>query len=145
MTSMIDIGYGHFQNSDDRANDVSFSLGTQYRVATHHHLEARLGHHSLGEGSWLYRVQYGYEALNGALWVQSGFKKELKYDSFLALVGKNLNGRPFGAAHSSVFFVDTGARLRFLTLTATPYIGQVSADSLSDNSLKGIDAISMCP
>jgi len=134
----VEGGAGQYADRDKNTAISSFYfLSGQYRATSQHHFDVQLGNYSLESGS-LYKLQYSY--IRKDFWLRGGTRREFKYDSFLSLIGQDIQNQHFGAARTTLYYGSAGVRLGRLTLEGAPYSGSVQADSLLSNSLNGIDA-----
>jgi len=114
-------------------------LDAQGRLSRSQRLDASIGLHSLraSSNSTTFRFQYGYEG--DRFFIRPGFKRELRYDSFLSLIGQTIAGTFFGAARSNLFFTELGWQPGSWKAVLTPYAGWVSAQNVSRNAQVGVD------
>jgi hypothetical protein len=74
----------------------------------------------------------------GDVWeLRGGFERKLRFDSYEALVGDEVDGESIGAARENRFYGAVGTKRGSLEARIEPYIGWVSADGADENLLVG--------
>jgi hypothetical protein len=138
-TSTIEVGYEGYWNILEHASGGYFSLGTQYRINPTSRVDGLLEHHSFARtgGDVVFNISYTSE--RGGRLIRPGFKRELRYDSFMALAGSTASGTLLGLARSNLFYTQLTFGLGSYQFDMTPFLGWVSAESLSPNEQLGID------
>lgn len=138
-TTTIEAGYEDYWNQSENASGSYFLVGTQYRINPKNQIEGALQYHSFARtgGDLVLDIHYTHE--RDIYSIRPGFKRELRYDSFLALVGSTTSGTLLGAARSNLFYSEVTFGLGLFQFDVTPFLGWVSAESLSPNEQIGID------
>ncbi len=138
-TSTIEVGYEGYWNTLEDTSGGYFSLGTQYRINPTSRVDGLLEHHSFARngGEVVFNISYTTE--RGGRLIRPGFKRELRYDSFMALAGSTASGTLLGLARSNLFYTQLTFGLGSYQFDVTPFLGWVSAESLSPNEQLGIE------
>ena len=77
--------------------------------------------------------------------IRPGVKREFRYDSFAALIGSRSSGQLVGLARSTQFYTDVAFDLGSTRIEVTPFIGWVTAESLSANNQVGLTVKTATP
>jgi hypothetical protein len=77
--------------------------------------------------------------------IRPGVKREFRYDSFASLVGSRTTGQLIGLARSTLFYTDVAFDIGSVHLDVTPFVGWVSAESVSKNEQVGLAAKGAIP
>jgi len=96
-------GIERYWNKDEDQSSTYVNLEGTYRYSQEHSFYAKLGRHNLPQDGTVYTLQYNYVGDNYIY--RPGFKKELRYDSFMALVGSDETGEFLGAARDNKVYV----------------------------------------
>lgn len=138
-TTTLEAGVEYFGDSSDNATGGYLAFGTQARFNPSHRIDGIVEYHGAALANTLaYTLEYTYATASFSL--RPGVKRELKYDSFPALVGKRVSGQLIGAARSTLFYTDLAVSRGGLQVDATPFAGWVEGESLSSNGQVGLDA-----
>src|SRR5262249_246507 len=146
LTVAGEAGYGTYWNEGDHAGGPFFLTRAQYRFDPTHRVEGQGGYYFLDTNNvdnLVGRLQVGIDHRH--IWLRPGFKRELKYDSFLSLVGKTIGTQEFGAARSNLFYLEVGGRAGAWEFSAVPQGGWVKARSLSSNPEVGFFGTAKVP
>jgi len=144
-TLQASLAEGTYWNPTQFARDRMVSLLTQFRLHTVHRFIAQLDYHAIqniqnNDQDVLFNTHYAYGWPGDHLWVRVGAKRQMKYDSFLSLVGQHLHGQTLGAARENLGYAQVGASVGPIDVHVAPYGGWVKAQSLSSNQEHGADA-----
>lgn len=150
VTAHAEAGFESYWNAAANTPAAFMTAGVQYRIDPTHRIDADLGYHGLSVNAGdnvVGKLQYTSEGDQVTL--RPGFKRELRYDSLLALSGsaainaaegrQATQGPDFGAARSNLFYSDIEFPKAVIPTTITPYFGMVTADSLSPDAELGLD------
>lgn len=156
VTVHAEAGFESYWNVAANTPAAFMDAGLQYRLDPANRVDAELGYHGLSANSGdnvVGKLQYTHETDD--LILRPGFKRELRYDSLLALSGslaastatgrQAAQGPDFGAARSNLVYADIEFSKAVIPTTITPYFGFVTADSLSPDAELGVDARSELP
>jgi tetratricopeptide (TPR) repeat protein len=136
-TTAIEFGYERYWSAEG-ASGGYLSFGTEYRFDPTDRVDGMLEYHGFARAGRL-TTNLFYTHDGDHITIRPGFKRELRYDSFMSLAGSSSSGTLLGAARSNLFytqFIFDGGPLRF---DVTPFLGWISAASLSPNDQSGID------
>lgn len=137
-TSTLEAGLERFWNSSESATGVYLSLGTQARFNPTNRLNGILEYHGVTEADGLvFKFEYTHES--DSFSIRPGIKREFRYDSFAAFVGSRTSGRLLGVARSHQFYTTVNVSSDQVQVEVTPFVGWVSAESLSNNEQVGLD------
>lgn len=137
-TTSIEVGYERYWDDSEHASGGYLSLGTQYRFNPTARLDAMVEYHGFARSDRLTgNIFYTHDEDN--ITIRPGFKRELRYDSFLSLAGSSSSGTFLGAARSNLFYTQLIFNEGPLRFDVTPFFGWISATSLSSNDQSGID------
>lgn len=136
-TTTIEAGAEHFWDSSENRAGAYLSFGNQLRINTSNRFDLLLEYHDAPRGDGLaYKFEYVYEG--PSLSIRPGVKREFRYDSFAALVGSRTSGQLIGLARSTLFYTDVAFDVGSIHLDVTPFVGWVTAESLSTNDQVGL-------
>jgi tetratricopeptide (TPR) repeat protein len=137
-TSTLEAGIERFWDSSESATGGYISLDTQVRFNPTNRINGILEYHGLTEADGLaFKFEYMHES--GSFSIRPGFKREFKYDSFAAFVGSRTSGQLIGIARSHQFYTTVNVSSDQVQVEVTPFVGWVSAESLSKNEQAGLD------
>ncbi|HLG20573.1 MAG TPA: tetratricopeptide repeat protein [Bdellovibrionota bacterium] len=132
-------GFEDFWNAGENIASGYLSVGAEYRFLPTRSLAAELAFHSLRRSGRNLLPRIEYRQRSNAFSLRSGFARELRYDSFLALAGSEAAGTFLGSARNNLFFTEGVYAPEPWELRARPFIGWVSATSTSNNFWVGAD------
>lgn len=137
-TTTVEAGLEHFRDSSQNSSGAYVSIGTQVRFNPANRIEGILEYHDVVRADGLaYKFEFAHDGSSFS--IRPGVKREFRYDSFTALVGSRLGGRLLGAARSTLFYTDLSMEWGRIRLDVSPFVGWVSAESLSKNEQVGIN------
>lgn len=143
-TTTVEAGLEHFRDSSQDSTGAYFSLAAQYRFNPTNRLDGIVEYHDVTRANGLaFKLEYAHDG--DAFSVRPGIKREYKYDSFTSFVGSRIEGRLIGAARATHFYGEVAFEAGSLQLSVTPFVGWVSAESLSNNEQVGLDAKASLP
>jgi len=138
VTVNLDGGFEDYWRGGRNTASGFFELGSEWRLDPEQQITARIGYHSLEDAAVVGKLEYGHK---GERWeLGGGFERKLRFDSYVALVGEEVEGESIGAARENRFFGIAGTTWGRLDARAEPFIGWVSADDAGDNFLVGTRA-----
>ncbi|PWU12256.1 MAG: hypothetical protein C5B49_16630 [Bdellovibrio sp.] len=150
VSARIEAGMESFWNNASKRGAGFFELGGQFRPGGRQAIDWMVGNHGVGfdaatgvfgnggDGT-VYFAQYSVELESWT--VRPGFRRDLRYDSYMALVGqRGSNGTLLGAARDNRVYVQVEGQGSNAELQLTPYVGWVSSANASNNSMFGVDA-----
>ncbi len=138
-TTTIEAGYEDYWNRSENASGNYFSVGTQYRINPKNRIDGTVEHHSFSRTGEDVLLNLAYTHERDLYSIRPGFKTELRYDSFLALAGSTTSGTLLGGVRSNLFYSELAFAYGLFQFDVTPFLGWVSAESLSHNEQLGID------
>jgi Flp pilus assembly protein TadD len=137
-TTKLEVGAEHFWNTSENRAGGYLSVGNQFRFNPSNRFDAVLEYHGAPRGDGLaYKFEYVYEGRSFS--IRPGVKRELRYDSFAALIGSRSSGQLVGLARSTQFYSEVAFDVDNLHVTVTPFVGWVSAENLGTNDQVGLD------
>ncbi|HSA62052.1 MAG TPA: tetratricopeptide repeat protein [Nitrospiraceae bacterium] len=136
-TTTLEAGLEHFWSSPENRAGGYLSFGNQLRISPAHRFDLLLEYHDapVGDG-FQYKFEYVYEG--PSLSIRPGVKREFRYDSFASLIGSRTSGQLVGLARSTLFYTDVAFDVGSVHLDITPFVGWVTAESLSANDQVGL-------
>jgi len=136
-TTTLEAGAEHFWSSLENRTGGYLSFGNQLRINPAHRFDVLLEYHDAPRGDGMaYKLEYIYDGPSVS--IRPGVKREFRYDSFAALVGSRTTGQLVGLARSTLFYTDVAFDIGSVHLDVTPFVGWVSAESLSANDQVGL-------
>ncbi len=134
----IEAGFEDYFRSGDDQPAGFLELDGEYRLNPDQRIELGLGYHSLS--------QSGRDVLGRAAFASEGeqfdwrvgFDRKLRFDSFTALVGEEVDDQSIGAARENRFYGRLERPGEKLTASVEPYAGWVGARGISENPFVGI-------
>ncbi|MGZ3744239.1 MAG: tetratricopeptide repeat protein [Pseudobdellovibrionaceae bacterium] len=127
-----------FWNDRDSKSSGYFGGGLHYRLSPEKSWLLGLTYHGMSVDGLEADAAYQFQA-EASRW-KIGVKRELIYDSYLALVGKeDSTGKKLGAARRSVFYVELHKKMEAIEIRFAPFTGWISAQSVSPNLIYGAD------
>lgn len=143
-TTTLEAGAEHFWSSRENRSGGYLSFGNQLRINPSNRFDLLLEYHDAPRGDGLaYKFEYVYEGPSVS--IRPGVKREFRYDSFAALVGSRTSGQLVGLARSTQFYTDVAFDVGAVHLEVTPFVGWVTAESLSSNDQVGLAAKASMP
>jgi cellulose synthase operon protein C len=145
LTAGVEAGREHYDgDSDDPPDDAEanvYQIALQYRIDPERWVDGRLRYYDFEDAGNDAAVQMQYTFPKGGWWVGPGLRRQLRYDSLLALreVEDALSDDKLGGARANTAFCELryeGERLEF---SVTPYAGVVTAEGTDDNLVGGAD------
>jgi len=137
-TTKVEVGAEHFWNTSEHRTGSYLSFGNQVRFNPSNRFDAVLEYHGAPRGDgFAYKFEYAYEGQSFS--IRPGVKRELRYDSFAALIGSRSSGQLVGLARSTQFYTDVSFDVDALHVTVTPFAGWVTAEQVSSNGQVGLD------
>jgi Flp pilus assembly protein TadD len=137
-TSTLEAGIERFWDSSESGAGVYISFGTQVRFNPTNRFDGILEYHGVTEADGMvFKLEYTHES--DSVSIRPGFKREFKYDSFTAFVGSRSSGSLLGVARSHQFYTTVNVSSDHVQVEVTPFVGWVSAESLSKNEQAGLD------
>ncbi|HKW86983.1 MAG TPA: tetratricopeptide repeat protein [Nitrospiraceae bacterium] len=137
-TSTLEAGIEHFRDSSQSATGEYLSLGTQVRFNPTNRLDGVLEYHGVTEADGL-AFKFEYTHVADSFSIRPGVRREFRYDSFAAFVGSRTSGQLLGVARSHQFYTTVNVGSDQVQVEVTPFVGWVSAESLSNNEQVGLD------
>jgi tetratricopeptide (TPR) repeat protein len=143
-TTTVEAGLEHVRDSSADATGAYASLATQYRFNPTNRLDGQVEYRGVTRANrFAFRLEYGHDG--DAFSVRPGIRREYKEDSFTALVGSRIDGRLIGAARATHVYSEVALEAGALHLSVTPFVGWISAESLSNNEQLGLEAKAALP
>lgn len=137
-TTTLEVGTESFWDSSENRSGGYLSLGNQIRFNSSNRFDALVEFHGAPRGDGLaYKFEYVYEGQSFS--IRPGVKRELRYDSFAALVGSRQSGQLVGLARSIQFYSEVEGDVGQIHLRVTPFVGWVTAESVGTNDQVGLD------
>lgn len=133
ITLRPEVQLWHFWNSPDTASGSIVSLAGQYRINPYKRVELQAGMAMLGNDNNTPLVKAQYEWEKGPLSFRHGFRRELKWDSLVSLVGREFAGQRLGKARSHDFYTDVTYQRKGFSTTVSPHLGWVTSESQTEN------------
>lgn len=136
-TTTLEVGGEHFWSSSEHRTGGYISFGNQLRINPMHRFDMLIEYHDAPRGDGMaYKFEYVYD--RPSVSIRPGVKREFRYDSFAALVGSRTTGQLIGLARSTLFYTDVTFDIGSIHLDVTPFVGWVSAESVSKNEQVGL-------
>lgn len=136
-TTTLEAGAEHFWSSSENRTGGYLSFGNQLRINPSHRFDMLIEYHDAPRGDGLaYKFEYIYDGPSVS--IRPGVKREFRYDSFAALVGSRTTGQLVGLARSTLFYTDVAFDVGSIHLDVSPFVGWVTAESLSANDQVGV-------
>lgn len=131
-------------DGDDPPEDAEagvYQLALQYRLDPEHRVDARLRYYDFDEAGNDAAVRLQFTFPKGDWWIGPGLRRELRYDSLLALreVDDAVTGDKIGGARTNAAFCELRYEGERLGFSFTPYAGFVSSEGADDNLVGGVD------
>ncbi len=143
-TTTLEVGGEHFWSSSEQRTGGYLSFGNQLRINPMHRFDMLIEYHDAPRGDGLaYKFEYVYD--RPSVSIRPGVKREFRYDSFAALAGSRTTGQLIGLARSTLFYTDVAFDIGSVHLDVTPFVGWVSAESVSKNEQVGLAAKGAMP
>ncbi|MEC4888560.1 MAG: tetratricopeptide repeat protein [Nitrospira sp.] len=143
-TTTLEAGAERFWNSKENRAGGYLSFANQLRINPANRFDLLLEYHDAPRGDGMaYKFEYAYEGESVS--IRPGVKREFRYDSFAALIGSRSSGQLVGLARSTQFYTDVIFDLGSTHIDVTPFIGWVTAESLSANSQVGLTVKTSTP
>ena len=143
-TTTLEAGAEHFWDSSENRTGGYLSFGNQLRINPANRFDLLLEYHDAPRGDGLaYKFEYVYEG--PSVLIRPGVKREFRYDSFAALIGSRSSGQLVGLARSTQFYTDVAFDLGSTHIEITPFVGWVTAESLSTNNQVGLTVKTTTP
>lgn len=143
-TTTLEVGTESFWDSSENRSGGYLSLGNQIRFNPSNRFDALVEFHGAPRGDGLaYKFEYVYEGQSFS--IRPGVKRELRYDSFAALVGSRQSGQLVGLARSTQFYSEVEADAGQIHLRVTPFVGWVTAENVGTNDQVGLDVKGSMP
>ncbi|MGE3682832.1 MAG: tetratricopeptide repeat protein [Bdellovibrionales bacterium] len=140
VTGRIRGGVESFWNANDSKSGGYLGGGFEYRLSPESSWLGSLTYHGLSDDGIEAEVAFQTAEDSGSQW-EFGIRRELIYDSYLSLVGKqDFAGRKLGSARKTVAYTEYARSWRHMETKLVPYLGFVSAQSVSQNLVFGGDA-----
>ena len=137
VTLKAKAGLEKFWNKNEEHSGSFINLQSIYRYSKNHSFEGKLGFHNFQEDGTEYTLQYNY--VGDEYTFRPGFKKELRYDSYMALVGSDTTGEFLGAARNNKVYTSVEGLFREIPFKLTPYVGWVSSVGEAANAMVRAD------
>lgn len=136
-TTTLEAGAEHFWSSRENRAGGYLSFGNQLRINPSNRFDLLLEYHDAPRGDGLaYKFEYVFDG--SSVSIRPGVKREFRYDSFAALVGSRTSGQMIGLARSTLVYTDVAFDMGAVHLDVTPFVGWVTAESLSSNDQVGL-------
>ncbi len=155
VTLSAQAGMEDYWHDTSSAAGALVTAGLEYRHDAIHRFRGKLGYHSLspltaatpagrkatpapgGSGTVTGLVEYTYQGDGYS--ISPGFERAIKYDSFLSIVGSKTIGTGLGQARSNLFYTDMKFKPGSFDVGVRPYLGFVTALTVSPNEVLGAD------
>jgi len=135
VTVSLESGFEDYWRKSHNTPSGFVELGGEFRFDPIRHISAEIGYHSLRDAAVVGKFEYAHL---GKTWkLRGGFERKLRFDSYEALVGDEVDGESIGAARENRFFASAGIERGRWEGSMDPYIGWVSADGADENLLVG--------
>lgn len=131
------LGTENFWSPSVSSSGAYVGVEAEYRVAPLRSLEADILFQSMAHDGLSAKFQYVSQGEEGRLTV--GIKRELRYDSYVSLIGSDQSGVSIGAARNQILFLQLESTMFGMPYKLTPYLGWVTAQAVSPNTLFGTD------
>lgn len=142
LTGLAEIGYEKFWKDEDDLIAKTLMVSLQYRFDPEQNADFAFTHHFMdhGQSGTEFLLQYNLKKPNYT--VTPGIKRELRYDSLLAIGGgiDKVTAKKIGAARANKAFCALSYQGEGWKTAGTPYAGFVSADTAGSNAFYGVDA-----
>jgi tetratricopeptide (TPR) repeat protein len=122
-----------YDNDPESITGPYAAAGAEYRFSEVGRVSGSVEYHPLksADRGLAFRAQATFGSKSFAF--SPGFKRELRYDSYLSTVGRTMQGRPAGAARSNLFFSRVEWPLGPIEIAVTPEVGWVSTQDDETN------------
>jgi tetratricopeptide (TPR) repeat protein len=135
ITLHLESGFEDYWRKSHNTASGFVRLDTEVRFDPVRQIGASVGYHSLRDAAVVGKLEYAHL---GDVWkLRGGFERKLRFDSYEALVGDEVDGESIGAARENRFYGAVDTERGRLAARIDPYIGWVSADGADDNLLVG--------
>lgn len=145
LTAGVEAGREHYDGDaevgPEEAEADVFQISLQYRLDQERRVDTHLRYYEFKDAGndAAFLIQYTLPA--GNWWLSPGIRRELRYDSLLALRDHDDpdSGAKIGGARSNTAFCRLRHEGERLELSFTPFAGFVSAEGADDNLTGGAD------
>lgn len=138
LTGRLRGGGESFWNAADSKSSGYFGAGLQYRLNTEKSWQGELTYHGMSSDGL--EADLAYTSQGEASRWKFGAKREMLFDSYLALIGKDdASGVKIGSARRMILYLEYQKKMENIEIKLTPFTGQISAKSVSPNLTFGAD------
>ncbi len=138
-TIRLQAGFEDYWRPGDNAAGGFVDGEAEFRLDPAQRLDFDIGYHSLGGGGGrnvIGGAEYSRDAESHDL--RAGFRRSLRQDSYVALVGDRIDGARIGAARENRFYGHLDAERGRFEFALEPYAGWVGADGAGNNPFVGL-------